>query len=100
MTLPRIRQVREVILVRRSENRRERLREVENVTRYLAGSIHAAAGNKRGVAAASKFRLMPREVKVASTERMERMMPADEALGGMYTDEDIARAVARNTAGA
>lgn len=98
--MDRVRQIREVILVRKREERRSRLRTEETIVRYLAGSIHAAAGNARGVKGVQKFTLLLRETVAANPSTVASRFPADPAVGGMFTNEDVAARVAAIQAGA
>lgn len=79
LTLGRFRQIKEVLLERRSEEQATRLRVEEVKLQYLVGAIHAAAGNKRGVDAAQSIRLVaPRgkKAELPSTSDMNRMFAA------------------------
>lgn len=78
MPLCTFRQTRDVIFERRSEERRERLRDKEVELRVLASRIAASAGDKDGVAAAQAITLLsrpedaPRKVKYMKPEQARR----------------------------
>lgn len=57
-------------------------------------ATHGAAGNKKGVSAASKFRLLPREAVVPRMSQAATLFPVDETFG-LLTPEQIAEAKAR-----
>lgn len=55
----------------------------------IVGAIHGAAGNRRGVNAAKRFRMTPKEPVVASSSMIQRRFPVDPEYG-LITPEDIA----------
>lgn len=87
--MSRIRQVRDVIWERQKDERRQRLRVEEMKVQAIIGAVHAAAGNKRGVAGARRFRLLPRESVTPTPEYIAQRFPVDEGAGGLITPEQI-----------
>lgn len=89
----RINQIRDVILERRKEDRSDLLRVEEMVTVFLSQSIHGAAGNSKGVRAASKFSLQPKEPKKISSRQARQLSGG--SLEPAFTQEDIDAEVKR-----
>lgn len=58
LTMARMRQVREVIMERQGEARRQALADKQNELQILASFIASSAGHKDGVAAAKKISLL------------------------------------------
>jgi hypothetical protein len=75
VTLERLHQMREVILLRRRDDQETELLVRETELRAMMSTVQAAAGNKKGAKEASRFKLFERrKVKaLASTERIMSM---------------------------
>jgi hypothetical protein len=101
LTLTRIRQVREVILTRQGETREQDLTVEERKLQALVGAIHAAAGNKKGAAAAQEIRLFERsdgqkpQREVPRTEAVLAQFGGVDRLYGLFTQEQIDAEAAR-----
>jgi hypothetical protein len=101
LTLGRIREVRDLILTRRSEQFDRDVRLEEAKLRILAGAVHGAAGNKAGVSAASSIELIDRSKQpkkpsdLPSTEAVMAAVGGVDRQFGLFSDDDIAAEVAR-----
>lgn len=73
LTMPRLRQVQDMILARRDDERQFVLRLEEVKLQAIVGAVHAAAGNKRGAAAAQKIRLARREESMPDFDEAMRL---------------------------
>lgn len=76
LTMERVAQVRDVIRERMAEEKRQDLQVRETELRILAGHVHAAAGNKKGMKSADKIRLQPAD---DHAEQDQRMIPFEQA---------------------
>lgn len=85
--MARIRQIRDVISVRTTEDRERSLTYKEIEVRAVTAAIHSAAGNRAGARAAQKFRFHKKEPAQVSETQMKQMFPADEQ--GMFSAEEI-----------
>lgn len=94
--MARMRQIRDVIAVRRREEWRAATHEKEIIVRYLASAVFGAAGHARAAKQANRFRMTPKEkAEAVSTEAALRRFPVDNALGGLITQEEIDARVAQ-----
>lgn len=92
--MARIRQIRDVILVRQKEELDRSLSYKEIEVQSLMGAIHSAAGNRAGAAQAQKFRFHKEPPAVVSTAKAARLFPGDQLFS-----EDQIRARAAELAG-
>jgi hypothetical protein len=83
--MTRIRQITEVISTRQQEDRKARLQYKEIEVQAVVSAIHAAAGNRKGAAAAQKFRFHKPAPAVISTGTAARLFPGE----ALYSQEDI-----------
>lgn len=77
------------------QEREEKLVPLERITGYLAQNIHAAQGNKPGVKAAAKFRLLnekPEEKEVPTLRQAMRSFPVDSTHGLIARADVLQRA--------
>ncbi|AMM44295.1 tail assembly chaperone [Arthrobacter phage Kitkat] len=96
LSLARVRQIRDVIHVRRQEILERDLMYKEIEVRAITGAIHSAAGNKRGAAAAQKFSFHKKKA-VATEDKLVSMFGGiNEA--DMFTDDMIQAEIARQMA--
>lgn len=72
----RTRQIQELILARQDEERQFLLKLEEVKLQAIVGSIHAAAGNRRGVKAAAKIRLARVEKDIAQYDSVAQLFGA------------------------
>jgi hypothetical protein len=77
-TMPRLRQIQEMILARQDDERQFLLKLEEVKLQVLAGAVHGAAGNKRGVKAASKIKLARRDREIADYDKVARLFGVTE----------------------
>lgn len=96
LTLPRMRQIREVILIRDDSKWRREVSLEETKVRHIVGATHAAAGNVKGARAATEIAFIEpeggRPKRVPSVAELSAAFGFD---GEIYTEDDIAAEVAR-----
>ena len=76
LTMPRMRQVQEMILARQDDERQFLLTVEEVKLQAIVGAVHAAAGNRKGASAAQKIRLARRDQEIADYDTVMRMFGA------------------------
>lgn len=92
LTLARLRQIRDVINVRRQEQLDQRLTYKEIEVRAITSAIHAAAGNRRGVSAAAAFSMRPKKIGLASENQVRSFVGAADGEGEFSQAQIAARA--------
>lgn len=91
--MARIRQIRDVILVRQQEDRTRSLTYKELEVQAIMASVHAAAGNAAGVRAASLFRFHQQEPEPASAAAVAKVFkPGPD---GLLSETELAAEVER-----
>ena len=96
LTLRRMRQMREVILIRKAAEWRKRVNLEELKSRVVTSAVHGAAGNKKGAKQAFDLKFIPDEddendgkrPKINSEARVAKVFKKD-PLFPVYTEEDI-----------
>jgi hypothetical protein len=82
LTLGRMRQIREVILMRRDADYRRTVRLEEMKVRNIVAATFAAAGNRKGARGAEGISFLPpdeaeKKSKVASIKQVSKVFPVD-----------------------
>lgn len=91
--MARMRQIRDVILVRQQEDLKRDLTYKEIEVQALLGAIHGAAGNGAGVKAAANFRFHAEEKEVPTMRKLAGFFKPD--ADGLISDEELAAEVER-----